>query len=244
MRKIFGPVLFWILATAIPTAVLPQNTVTIGTSPTADVSDWSDEFCVADPPPDCDDFPNQQDAKGACIASNYVAPGPADTAFLRFDFDEIGRNGANTIDGCWLVDVNQNGLVERALCFSVASTGGVASSVVGTLFTCNDSAATTCGNDMAVASSATCALNNATPDAQQLADCAVGDLDLAVECSVLLTDMGWTTGAISLIQGCSSTSAQPNSATFDCFGSPTDPLVIDPENGMNLPIELVYFTVE
>ena len=187
---------------------------------------------------------NHQDAKGACIASNHASVVPATTAYLRLDFDDVGRGGANTMDGCWLVDVNQNGNVDRGLCFSISSTANLASSITTTLFTCNDSSSTTCGGDAAVASSAVCAFNNATADADQLTDCDAGDDDLAVECSASLADLGWISGTVSLIQGCTSTSAQPNSATFDCFGSPGAPLIIDPQTGSNVPVELEFFVIE
>ena len=236
---------FVLLMALITTDALGQNTVTIGSSPTADITDWGDEYCVTKPDPAaCDDYPNQQDGKGACIATNYSAPGPANTAYLRYDFDEIGLNGNNTMDGCWLIDVNQNGNADRALCFSVSSSGGIASGVTTTLFSCNDSSSGACGGDMVMTSSAACAFNNDTADIYQLANCAALDKDLAIECSASLTDMGWSSGEIGLLWGCSSTSAQPNSSTFDCFGDPSAPLYIDPNTGQNYPVELQYFEIE
>ena len=235
-----GLIALVLLTAVITTDALGDNTVTID----GVITDWADEFCVADPEPaGCDDYPGQQDGKGACIASNWVSPGPADTVYLRYDFDEVGANGANTIDGCWLIDVNQNGNSDRALCFTIASSGGLANAITTGLFTCNDSTVS-CGQQVEVASSAVCAINNAVADASQLADCDVADVDLAVECSAPLADLGWTTGVINLVQGCSSTAAQPNSSTFDCFGSPAEPLIIDPTGGGNLPVELQYFGIE
>jgi hypothetical protein len=220
-----------------------QNTVTIDTagSPTADVSDWADEVCFQDDA--CDDFPGQQDAKGVCIASDFATtdPSPATTAYLRFDFDERSVSGANSLDGCWLVDVNQNGNVDRALCFSlVGNPVDFRPAPDGILFfSCNDSTTTTCGGSTQVmGSSASCALNNNSV-ADQLLDCGDG-ADAAIECSITLADLGWASGEVDLIQGCSSTSAQPNSATFDCFNG----LVIDPEDGGNTPVELLGFSVE
>ena len=226
-------------ALAVSTATLTVvaiNTVIIGTSPTADVSDWGDEFCVADTA--MDDYPNQQDAKGACIASNHPT---STTVYLRFDFDEDAAPGNGSMDGCWLVDVNQNGNVDRGLCFSVQAAMAVSVSVTASLFTCNDSSSSACGGAAPVASGAACAFNHNVPMSQQL---AFGDADdLAVECSVPLTDLGWSTGNVALLQGCSSTSAQPNSATFDCMGSPGMPLIINPETGNNTPVELLSFGI-
>ena len=234
-----------LLITAVTNDTFAVNDVTIGTSPTADITDWSDEYCVQDADPaDCNDYSGQSDGKGACIASNYSAPGPADTAFLRYDFDDTGATGRNTIDGCWLVDVDQNGFSNRALCFSVSSSGGTAVRVTSQLFTCNDTTPGCSGSAPIATSSAVCAINNAVPDVNQLTDCAIADTDLAVECSASLSDMGWTSGRIGLLQGCSSVSATPTSTFKDCFGDPSAPLFIDPTNGENLPVDLQFFEIE
>jgi hypothetical protein len=237
---------YWVLVigvAVISADVFGDNTVTVGTSPTADITDWSDEYCVGDA--QCDDFPNQQDGKGVCIASNYASPTPANLAFLRLDFDDVGQSGANTMDGCWLIDVDQDGNANRALCFSLSSTANVASSVTTTLYDCNDTDDNTCGGSMVLGStSATCEFNNAVGDSDQLADCTASDSDLAVECSATLADLGWSSGDIGLLQGCVGVSNPANAATFDCFGSPEQPLIIDPETGDNTPVELQLFQVD
>ncbi|MEN8165678.1 MAG: hypothetical protein ABFS37_16235 [Acidobacteriota bacterium] len=218
------------------------NEVTIDTAgdPLADVTDWADEYCVPDDV--CGDFSgDQRDTKGVCIASNFAAtdPNPATVAYLRFDFDITGVSGANTVDGCWLVDANQNGMVENALCFSL--TGNPLLLTDSYFFTCNDGSATACGGAVPVLPSpAVCAINHNTGTADQILVCPDDTADTAVECSVSLTDLGWASGEISLIRACTSTSAQPNSATFDCLES----LVIDPDTGGNTPVELISFQVE
>ncbi len=205
-------------------SLLGQNTVTIDTggSPTATLSDWQDETLFPDDL--CDDFPNQQDVTGVGIASNWVNPGPATTIYLRFDFDDTTVSGANTLDGCWLVDTDQDGNVNRGLCFSL---GGSPVDLVSTrFFTCNDSTTSTCAGDVEVfGSSASCAVNSGTTGADLFPVCP--GPDTGVECSVSLTDLGWAAGVVRLLQGCSSTSAQPNSATFDCIPG----LIIDPATG-------------
>jgi len=229
-----------LLSVLIATGALGDNTVTIGSSPMTDVSDWDDEYCVADT--SCGANSSQNDGKGACIASNF----PTSThAYLRYDYDEVGLSGNNTMDGCWLVDVDEDDLVDRALCFTIGSSGGLANSIATTLYSCSGSANSCGGSPAPLVSDAMCAFNNATPDGSQLLDCDVGDNDLAVECSVSLSDMGWTAGdTLQLIQGCSTSSAQPTSSTFECFGEPGSPLIIDPNTGGNMPVELQFFTIE
>ena len=218
--------------------VQAQNDVTIDGA----MADWADETCSPDDT--CDDFPNQQDAKGACIATDFASNQPATTAFLRFDFDDTSIGGANTLDGCWLVDIDQNGNVDIALCFSLS--GNPATLLDSFLYTCNDSSATSCGGPTPVFLSETCISNNTTTLGEKLFECADG-ADLAVECSVLLTDLGWTSGSITLLKSCSSTSAQPNSATFDCLldAETGTPWVLNPNTGgAALPVELNSFTIE
>jgi hypothetical protein len=212
------------------------NDVTIDGS----FADWTDEFCRPDDT--CDDFPDQADAKGACIASNFVTPGPATTAHLRFDFDVTGLSGANTADGCWLVDVDQNGNVDRALCFSLQGNPLVLQTTQ--MFTCNDNAAETCGGPTAAASSADCDENTNLTTDRLLNTCSGDSADTGVECSVPLTDLGWVSGRISLLKACTYNSAQPNSNTSDCMADGTNPFIIDPENGENVPVELQEFSVE
>lgn len=233
LRTVFISSLLLLLTS--PSAAV--NTVTID----GIFSDWSDEFCRADNV--CDDFPNQQDAKGACIASNFVTPGPATTAYLRFDFDETGLSGANSADGCWFVDVDQDGNVNRALCFHL--TGDPLVLQTTQMFTCNDSAAATCGTPTAAVSSAACNENaNVTTD-RLLNSCPADSADTGVECSVPLADLGWVSGTISLLRACTYTSnLQPNSATFDCMADGANAFIIDPGNGTNVPVELQEFSIE
>ncbi len=228
-----------ILCVAVAPGRGQSNNVTIdaGGSPTADLTDWLDETCFADDA--CDDFPNQQDATGACIASDFDTSQPATTAYLRFDMDDATVPGANTLDGCWLVDVNQNGFVDRALCFSLG--GSPVDLISGQLFTCGDSSASACAMDMPVASSVVCAANSSTAGLDLFPVCA--GPDTAVECSISLADLGWTSGVVSLLMGCTSTSSVPNSATFDCIADVGNSLIIDPESGTNTPVELLSFSV-
>jgi hypothetical protein len=212
------------------------NTVTIDGS----FADWTDEFCRPDNA--CGDFAGQRDAKGACVASNFVTPGPATTVYLRFDFDVTGLPGANTADGCWLVDVNQNGNVDRGLCFSLQGNPLVIQTTQ--MFTCDDSTTVTCGVPVPVASSVACAVNSNVTTDRLLKTCSGDSADTGVECSISLADLGWVSGKIFKLWACTHTSAQPNVTSFDCIVDENNPLIIDPENGDNVPVELQEFSVE
>jgi len=236
MREFLGICMVGFLFTA--GTAQAQNDVTLDGS----MADWADETCSADDL--CDDFTGQQDSKGACIATDFASIQPATTAYLRFDFDDTSVPGANTLDGCWLVDINQNDNVDIALCFSLG--GNPVALQETNLFTCNDSSTTTCGNPTAVTRSEACVANNNTTGGEKLLECTDG-ADLAIECSVLLTDLGWSSGNVTLLKSCTSTSAQPNSAAFDCIldASTGQPWVLNPTTGGNtLPVELATFIVE
>jgi hypothetical protein len=215
-----------------------QNTVAIDGS----FADWSDEFCRPDTV--CADFSGQADAKGACIASNFAAtnPSPATTAYLRFDFDVTGLAGANTADGCWLVDSNQSGTVDRALCFSLSGNPLILQQT--RFFTCNDSSATTCGGAAEVPSSSVCAIDAALATGQHLLVCGGDTADTAVECSSTLTDLGWTSGEIVLLRGCTYNRAKPNSNPSDCIVDGASPFIIDPVSGGNTPVTLKSLSIE
>jgi hypothetical protein len=77
-----------------------------------------------------------------------------------------------------------------------------------------------------------------------LTTCSGDSADTGVECSVLLTDLGWDSGRIFLLKACTHPSAQPNSNAFECVADSSNPFIIDPENGTNIPVELQEFSVE
>src|SRR5947209_20308961 len=65
-----------------------------------------------------DDQPGQKDLSGLC------EPGPACSSFattisLLLQFDDVNWTGSNTGDACALVDFNQDGLADRAVCVKV-----------------------------------------------------------------------------------------------------------------------------
>ena len=227
-----------LLVSVFPLRASAANTVTIDGL----FADWADEYCQPDTA--CGDFTGRDDAKGACIASDFAAtaPSPATTAYLRFDFDATGFFDATIVNGCWLVDVNQNGRADRALCFSLQ--GSPLTLQLTVFFTCNDSSATTCGNATQVATLSLCAAH-AGLTTERLLICGAGDTgDTGVECSAPLADLGWTSGTITLLRGCTYSATQPNSTPSDCIVSTSNPFTINPATGGNTPVELLHFGIQ
>jgi hypothetical protein len=224
------------LSVATGSAIAQPNVVAIDGS----FADWSDEYCRPDPGA-CNDFPNQQDTKGACIASNFAttSPSPANAIYLRFDFDDTGLNGGNTGDACWLVDSDQDGNANRALCMEV--TGNPFNALTSFLYTCNDSSPSCGGAALAGSQTQVCNFTSALVSAQQIECSDTGDT--AVECSIPIADLGWSSGNIVLLSGCTFGSPQPNSADHDC-ATEGGPFVIDPVGGGNSPVELLDVAVD
>jgi hypothetical protein len=232
------------IASVVAFAFLTSRPAAAANSVTIDgnFADWADEYCKADPGV-CDDFPNQQDTKGACIASNFTAtmPSPATIAYLRFDFDEQGLNGGNTADACWLVDTDGDGNSNAALCMEL--TGNLFNTMTTPFYTCNDTAVSCGSATLATPGSLSCAFTNSLPVAQQL-ECSAGDPgDAAVECAISTADLGVTIGNnVTLLRGCTFGSPQPNSADHDC-ATEDGPFIINPGSGGNTPVTLIGVSV-
>ena len=228
-----------VLAMSVGPAAAQVNTVTIDGDVTP-VGDWDDEYCVEDVD-GCDDEPGQRDSKYACIASNFASVQPADLLYLRFDFDETGFTGANTGDGCWLLDTDGDLNVNTALCFTLSGSPATLDPAMVELYSCNDSMADRCGGSTAIASaSPVCLLDVDAPDATS----CNGSPDAAVECSLPVADVGSLTSGTVLLGACTFPSEVPNSAPSDCVNDSGSPFIIDPFNGTNVPVELLRFSVE
>jgi hypothetical protein len=225
-------------STLVTRTVLSAMLSLLSTSPSSAVNDvtidgnfadWADELCQPDET--CDDFLGQRDAKGACAASNFVGAGAATIVYLRFDFNVTARRGANTADACVVVDTNQNGNVDRAVCLSLQGNPLVLQTAQ--MFICNDTMPTSCGGPVPVASDLSCDENANVLPSRQLTMCPGDSADTAIECSFSLGAAGALSGPITVL-ACTSTSAQPNSSTFDCLP------IINPI----VPVQLQEFSVE
>ena len=232
VRKTFAK---WLLLTSLTTHGWAQtNDVTIGDN---SIADWSDEQCIDDPD-GCNDIMGQRDIQQACIASNFNTVMPADTLYLLQVFDETGSAGANTIDGCWLIDLDPSGagdgLADLALCVTTEMDPAVLQAA--NVYTCNDSNNDRCsGAVVQVASSLSCSV------VQNVSEC--NGTGTGIECEVDVSDLGLAAGdVIELLAGCAFPSAQANSAPADCaFGAPGE--TVDTSTGNNSPVELLSFTI-
>jgi hypothetical protein len=239
MKRFFVISVFVVLAVGASLADAQTNFVSIDGDVTP-VGDWDDEYCIEDVD-GCDDEPGQRDSKYACVASNYFTVQPADTLFLRFDFDDTGFTGANTGDGCWLLDTDDDQNVNAALCFTLSGSPATLDPADVQLYSCNDSMADRCAGSVALpASSPVCLLDVDAPDATS---CNAGP-DAAVECSVPIPDIGSLTAGTVLLGACTFPSEVPNSAPSDCVNDSGSPFIVDPFSGTSIPVELVRFTVE
>lgn len=227
------------LMLAAAVAGAETNSVTIDGDVTP-IGDWDDEYCAEDVD-GCDDEPGQRDSKHACVASNFASVQPADTIYLRFDFDDTEFTGANTGDGCWLLDTDEDLNVDMALCFTLAGTPATLDPADVHLYDCNDSMADRCAGSTVVPSATPlCLLDGDAPDATS---CAASP-DASVECSLPLADIGWLSGQTILLGACTYPSEIPNSAPSDCVNDQGAPFVVDPDTGLSVPVELLSFTIQ
>lgn len=223
-----------VVLTVVVSVVLAVNTITIDDS----VSDWSDETCQNDKFINkgsnyYDDETNQNDATKFCAASNHVADPETDGTILyvMWQWDDTDFSGANTGDGCALFDTDktpaQRGNIDMALCNTISTNG--TTTIVTTLYSCNDSKPDRCAgkSTTGVTFTGSCALDTNATDpwsSRSSPDCRgtdCGTKDIAVECSIPLTDIGLSAGDTALAGMCTYPSEQPNSNPKDCTFNPT-----------------------
>lgn len=203
------------------------------------LTDWADETTISDPD-GCDDIMGQRDLQLAGIASNFDTVMPADTICLLQVFDETGTSGANTMDGCWLLDNDSNGMADLAMCTSTEMNPAVMIAGWPQLLTCNDSNNDRCGGAATIASPT---LSCAVVQNEATLDCSPNGT--AIECCINVSDLPMVAAGdvVSLLAGCTFPSGQANSAPADCaFSSPGE--TIDTTTGNNTPVELISFSVE
>ncbi len=219
---------------------LAVNTVIID----GNVSDWTDELCRPDKVQSSssgtqtsggfwyDDQTSQNDVSKFCAASNHDPSQQdpndnGDTLFVMWQWDDMDFSGNNSGDGCALFDTNQDGNIDKALCNTISTSGG-STSVVTTLYTCNNSTPDRCSGKSTATFSGICQLdtNAADPFSSEAGhtDCNgtnCTSTDVAVECSIPLSDISLSAGASVLAGMCTYPSGQPNSNAKDCTLDPT-----------------------
>ena len=152
------------------------------------------------------DEPGQKD-----LTRMSVDPANAPTSIvITWNWDELGTNGANTMDGCALFDTDNDGLANYSLCQTTQGTPATA--LATTLYSCNDSRSDRCAGSSAVPKTSTCSVAQSATD-----PFAAGDSnpnDTRATCTVNLADVG--ASAAALLDVCSYPSEQPNSDPSDC----------------------------
>jgi hypothetical protein len=206
------------------------------------VEDWDDETCLLDVEGENDET-GQKDTVQACIASNFDSTQPADTIYLRFDFDETSVNGGNTMDGCWILDTEPDGFGNLAVCFVLGNSANlVLQSATG--YDCNNTTPNTCPGATVNAITPTCLLDKTAVNAFDPPPPPTPDTVAAVECSVPMSDLGLMPGdVVSLLRACSYPGALTSSA--DCVNDGSTPFSIDTNTGgTSTPVELLDFQVD
>jgi hypothetical protein len=136
---------------------------------------------------------------------------PPGHLLVSFNHDEIGFNGSNTGDGCFLFDTDANGMADYALC---ATIGGNPATLQSTrLFSCGDTSSFKCTNPQTQINTfaSTCSASQTNTDPFPTG--ADFPQDTTTACDISLADFG--SGA-SLLDVCSYPSQQPNSDPSDC----------------------------
>lgn len=166
------------------------------------------------------DEPGQKDLNMYC-----VHPGLNGSNYFYWTWDEISWSGANTGDACLLLDANNNGLADYALCVSVAGDGLMQEQ---RFFRCTaDARPDRCtGPEEMIAppsgfKSSCCVVSEAEVDPFYEAGNKknTGDnypLDTLARCEVFLEDFG-DVSVLKFVDVCSYPSLQPNSDPSDCI---------------------------
>jgi uncharacterized repeat protein (TIGR01451 family) len=169
------------------------------------------ETCVSDTA-GANDQPNQKDLTKLCI--DYS--GAPTTVSTKWNWDETGTNGANTMDACNLFDVNNNGLADYAVC--VTTKNDPAALQVYNTYSCGDTREDRCTTPITTLSNGTttCAVSQQNTDPFPAGSSSPADTQAA--CTIQLSTMPIPVGGISpkLIDVCSYPSQSPNSDPSDC----------------------------
>ena len=162
------------------------------------------------------DEPGQKDLTKMC--ANY--DGLPDSIDISWNWDEINWTGQNTGDGCSLYDINNNNLVDYALCVTI--NGSPATWQATTIYPCGDTKRDRCGQPGTgiTPATSTCAVSQQDDDPfdglpnwpEQGDDYPV---DTVADCFIAMSEVGGTNSI--LLDVCSFPSGQPNSNPSDCI---------------------------
>jgi len=177
-----------------------------------------------------DDEPGQKDLTQWCSGATGDYPGLGCQAANGFDFslkwnwDDTGLSGGNTGDACALVDTDNDGKANYALCIDIANKP--ASIQYVRLYSCADDRLQRCTNSVLILTPPLhtfCSLNAAATDPfggnHNCAGTNCKTADAAASCCFDTADVGGS--AARLLDVCSYPSQQPNSDPSDCVITPT-----------------------
>src|SRR5213593_2211662 len=172
-----------------------------------------------------DDQPGQKDLSGLC------EPGPtcsssSTTLSLRWQFDDLSWSGSNTGDACALIDMNGDGLADRAICVTVFGAAQMAgkcsnSQFLGCIKNQDCPSGGTCGfptNNTGAPRCYTCANDRPTrcDNAQPVACTSVCSVAVAVGADP------FSSSATHTAQKCNGTSCVANDTAVNCCLTSTD----------------------
>ena len=162
------------------------------------------------------DNPGQKDLNMYCSRL-----GPDGSYEFYWTWDDINWTGQNTGDACLLLDSNNNGLADLALCVSVHDNGVFMDQ---RFFSCGDTRPDRCTSSVELTpptggfQSTCCVMSNAPVDPFKNVDKKLqGDAypyDTLARCQVFLED--FQKAEVVFVDVCSYPSLQPNSAPSDC----------------------------
>lgn len=163
--------------------------------------------CVSDTA-GANDEPGQKDLTQLCI--DYA--GLPTTVDTTWNWDELGTNGANTMDACNLFDTDGDGNINYAVCVTTTDKPAVLQTT--TTYSCGDDKIDRCTSPATpIANGSTiCAVSQQNTD--PFPNGSDSPADTEGTCTVDLTAVGGATA--KLIDVCSYPSAQPNSDPSDC----------------------------
>ena len=154
------------------------------------------------------DEPGQKDLTKLCI--DYA--GVPTTVSTTWNWDELGTNGANTMDACNLFDTDGDGNVNYAVCVTTKNTPATFFTL--TTYSCGDTKIDRCTSTATVVSNGTtsCTVSQKSTDPFASGTSAPNDVEGA--CIIQLSTVGGATA--KLVDVCSYPSSQPNSDPSDC----------------------------
>lgn len=165
------------------------------------------EVCTLDTA-GANDVPGQKDLTKLCV--DYA--GNPTTVFTKWNWDETGTSGANTLDACSLFDTDGDGNINYAVC--VTTQGDPATLQTVTTYSCGDDKADRCTSPVAPVSNGTTTCTVSQQNTDPFPAGASYPTDTQGTCTVDLSTVGGASAR--LVDVCSYPSQQPNSDPSDC----------------------------